>query len=203
MEQPIHSVRAIHESRFTPQRALGLAASLALQAGIIYALISGLAATLIQKLPEELKAEVVREKLPDKIPPPPPPELERPPPPVVPPPDIVIQADAPATTSIQTVQKAPPQAVSAPASVGPAHSIANCYPAISIRLQEQGITKVSFHIATDGTVKDAQVTESSGFPRLDEAAVPCVSRWRYRPAMQNGQPVEVPWQSALKWVLRN
>jgi protein TonB len=177
---------------------------LALQAGFIYALASGLAATLIQKLPEELKAEVVREKLPDKIPPPPPPQLERPPPPVVPPPDIVIQADAPPTTSIQTVQKAPPtqQAVSAPASIGARHTCERFYPPISTRLQEQGTTTLSFHIDASGGVKDITVSQSSGSDHLDQAAVTCAATWHYRPAIQNGTPVEVPWQTAVRWQLR-
>jgi hypothetical protein len=45
-------------------------------------------------------------------------------------------------------------------------------------------------------------TPSSGHDRLDQAAVQCAQAWHYKPAMQNGQPVEVPWQTAVQWKLR-
>ena len=49
MEQPFHSVRSIPQKAFTPARAAGLAAALVLQAGFFYAIVSGLAATLVQR----------------------------------------------------------------------------------------------------------------------------------------------------------
>ena len=73
------------------------------------------------------------------------------------------------------------------------------YPALSLKLQEQGTTTLSFKIDTNGSVKDPQVQTSSGYPRLDEATITCVSTWHYKPAMQNGQPIEVPWTTAVKW----
>jgi protein TonB len=39
-------------------------------------------------------------------------------------------------------------------------------------------------------VGDPTVTQSSGSPRLDQAAISIVSRWRFRPATENGRPVE-------------
>src|ERR1700749_4717317 len=106
MEQPFHSQRAGPQSRFTPARIAGLVASLALQAGFVFAIISGLAATVISKLPEELKVAVEQEKIAPKPPPPPPPQVELPPPPVAPPPEINIQTTV--TTSPITVSDKPP-----------------------------------------------------------------------------------------------
>ena len=54
---------------------------------------------------------------------------------------------------------------------------------------------------TDGSVSNVAVAKSSGHDRLDQAAVSCAQSWHYKPASQNGQPVEVPWQTAVKWQL--
>ena len=43
---------------------------------------------------KQLKAEVVKQQIPDKIPPPPPPDLQKPPPPFVPPPELNIQSES-------------------------------------------------------------------------------------------------------------
>jgi len=63
------------------------------------------------------------------------------------------------------------------------------YPAESIRLREVGTTQVQYLVHVDGTVRDTIVATPSGSPRLDQAAVDIVSRWRFRPATQSGRPV--------------
>jgi len=206
MEQPTHDLRAQNGTiaQGTPRRFIAFGAVAALHVILIYALAAGLVAQ-ITKLPEELKAEVVQEKIPDKIPPPPPPDLAKPPPPFVPPPDINIQAETTQTTAITTQSKVatpPPVAqISSPASIGRPHQCMQDYPAISQRLNEEGVTTLSFHIMTDGSVSNVAVAKSSGHDRLDQAAVSCAQSWHYKPAMQNGAPVEVPWQTAVKWQL--
>ena len=155
MEQPFHSMRAV-PNRFTPQKAVGLAAAILLQAGFVYALISGLAATLIQKLPEELKVAVEQEKAIPKPPPPPPPQVDIPPPPVAPPPDINIQIESPAPSITVSNKPPPPVAekpqISSPASIGAKHYCDQnrYYPSLSVKLGEQGTTTLSFKIDTDG-----------------------------------------------------
>lgn len=201
MEQPFHSQRAV-PNRLTPQKVIGLGAAILLQAGFIYALISGLAATIINKLPEELKVAVEQEKITPKPPPPPPPQVDIPPPPVAPPPDINIQIEAPAP-SITVSNKPPPpvvhQAVSTPVSIGRKHECSQVYPPMSQKLGEEGTTTLSFHIMTDGSVTNATVAKSSGSERLDSAAISCAERWHYTPAKQDGQPVESPWQANVVW----
>ena len=76
------------------------------------------------------------------------------------------------------------------------------YPPMAIRLNESGITRLSFKITAGGGVAGVMVAQSSGHDDLDQAAVSCASRWTYKPALQNGQPVEVPWQTDVKWSLR-
>jgi TonB family protein len=61
---------------------------------------------------------------------------------------------------------------------------------ISVRLNEEGVAELAIHISKDGTVSSATVTKSSGFQRVDNAALACVSIFRYQPAMRDGVPVE-------------
>ncbi len=63
MEQPFHSFRNVPQKQVTPQRAAGFLAAILLQAGFVFALVSGLAATLVQKLPEVIKVDVQQENI--------------------------------------------------------------------------------------------------------------------------------------------
>ncbi len=188
---------------FSPPRIAALAASTVIVFAFAWALSVGLAQTLVEKGLEEIKAEVLPEKLPDKTPPPPPPDLKEPPPPYVPPPDFVIQTDAPATNAITTQSKvATPPPISSPASIGKPHRCGEeWYPPISKRLDEHGVTTLAFRIAVDGSIKDITVANSSGSERLDNAAMSCASSWRYSPAIEAGHPVEVPWKAQVVWQL--
>jgi protein TonB len=70
------------------------------------------------------------------------------------------------------------------------------YPPDSVRLQEQGAVKVNYLIQTDGNVGDCQIAQSSGFPRLDEAACVIVRKWQFKPAtVLDGSPVAI-WMPA-------
>jgi protein TonB len=211
MEQPTHDLRshAPGAAANTGRRTIILAAVALLHVGLVWALISGLAAGLIEKLPEELKAEVVQPKDETKPPPPPPPELQKPPPPFVPPPEINIATDAPVTNAITAVQAvqptvvvAPP-AITSPASIGSPHQCGQkYYPSLSVRLQEQGTTGVGFDINPDGSVSSPHIEAGSGYQRLDDATLTCVVNWHYKPAMQNGQPIKVPWHAKVAWTLK-
>lgn len=65
------------------------------------------------------------------------------------------------------------------------------YPPGSIRLEETGVVELELRIGVDGRVRDARVLRSSGYPRLDRAAVAEATRnWRLRPATFDGEPIE-------------
>lgn len=208
MEQPFHSVNTIQRKAFTPQRAAGLIAAIALQAGFVFALISGLATSLVNKLPEVLKVDVHKEEIVPKAPPPPPPHVDLPPPPTTPPPEINIAVDVP-TTSITVTHEPPPppppkaephNTVVTPVSVGRPHECASrYYPEMSMRLNETGTALVSFKVMTDGSVSGVTIAKSTNYPRLDEATITCVGKWRYKPQTVDGQPVEANWQAQVVW----
>ncbi|HEY1613735.1 MAG TPA: TonB family protein [Rhizomicrobium sp.] len=218
MDQPAHDLRPFQPGRAPGHRIISFGLVAALHLVFIYALATGLAQNLIMKLPQEFKAEVIPPKQEQvKPPPPPPPELQKPPPPFVPPPEISIQSEAsPNTITVQSkvstptpppVVAAPPKpaGITAPVQIagGGAVCNSNYYPPIAIRLNQAGTTLVTVHIGTDGTVQSVDIAGSSGHDALDQASIKCItSRWRYKPAMQNGQPVPVSKEYAIKWVLQ-
>jgi len=202
MEQPLHTLRSTQTSFLSPKRLPALVASSVVVLAFGWGLSTGLAQQLIEKPLEEIKIDVLKEKIPDKTPPPPPPEMKAPPPPFVPPPDIVIQTEAPPTNTITTQSKvATPPPISTPVSIGRPHVCLQDYPAISVRLNEQGTTTLGFTINAEGNVENVHVVNSSGSERLDSAAVSCASAWHYKAAVEAGHPVSVPWKAEVKWVL--
>jgi TonB family protein len=62
-----------------------------------------------------------------------------------------------------------------------------------------GPTRLSFRIEPDGSVAGVTVDQSSGSAWLDEQAATCAASWIYKPAIQNGKPVEVPWRAEVAW----
>jgi len=63
------------------------------------------------------------------------------------------------------------------------------YSRLSIRQREKGIVFVRLLIDEAGLPRDVQVSRSSGFARLDEAAVAAVRKARFKPPIENGRPV--------------
>ncbi|HET7793132.1 MAG TPA: energy transducer TonB [Rhizobacter sp.] len=63
------------------------------------------------------------------------------------------------------------------------------YPRTSRRLQEAGTVTLRVYIDERGHVASVQVSKSSGFSRLDDAALTSVKKWRFKPYVVNGQPM--------------
>lgn len=75
------------------------------------------------------------------------------------------------------------------------------YPAISKRLNEKGVSTIRVLIGTDGKAQRAEVAKSSGFTRLDDAAVATALRWRYVPGKRDGVPEAMWFNVPINWVL--
>ncbi len=75
-------------------------------------------------------------------------------------------------------------------AVGNQGNIPPGYPPLSAELGEQGMVVLRMHIGADGQVETVEVLQTSGYPRLDWAARNAVAKWRFTPAVQNGEPVE-------------
>ena len=59
---------------------------------------------------------------------------------------------------------------------------APAYPATSRRLGEEGRVILEVRVSADGAPLAVEVNKSSGWPRLDEAALTTVRHWRFMPA---------------------
>jgi TonB family protein len=93
--------------------------------------------------------------------------------------------------------------VNSPVHAGAPNICSNFYyPLSAIRNRAEGDVLISFVVAADGTVKNIDVKQSSGHSDLDQAAIKCVSQFRYRPLIQNGTPVEFDNETAVRWRLR-
>lgn len=78
------------------------------------------------------------------------------------------------------------------------------YPAASARMEEQGTTRLNLYITADGRVSEATVVSSSGYSRLDDAAVKhALHAWRFTPCVDNGTAVGCWFQTNLVWKLEN
>lgn len=75
------------------------------------------------------------------------------------------------------------------------------YPPLSRRLGEQGKVVVRVRIEADGTASAAEVRTSSGFERLDQAALQTVLRWKYVPGKRNGVPEAMWYLIPIQFVL--
>ena len=201
MEQPTHDLRMHVPTTVetTGRRTLILIGVGILHVGLIWALVVGLAAGIVQKGVEVIQAEIVKPKDEVKPPPPPPPDLTVPPPPFVPAPEFNIAPDAPVTNAIVAVQNKPPPTPNTPSkAVGRSHNCDPFYPDLSKRLNETGDVLVHYDVGIDGSISNVGISKASGSDRLDQAAVACVAtRWRNTPAMIGNTPVASPGHEAI------
>ena len=75
------------------------------------------------------------------------------------------------------------------------------YPPIAVKLGQEGTVTLKLKIMPDGSVGDASVAKSSGFPQLDASALVSVGYWRYHPAARNGKPVEAAYMVRVRFRL--
>lgn len=165
-----------------------------------WALKSGFAVKMVQKITEPIKAEIINEVVPE-LPPPPPPEVQMELPPVQVPPVLVdIQLPPPpptalvAPTTTEVVPPAPPPPPQATRSVVVTNAsllsrpdVSNFYPPASINLGEEGRVRVRICIDARGRVSTTDIAESSGTKRLDDAAERWAKQFRFRPGTVDGQ----------------
>lgn len=75
------------------------------------------------------------------------------------------------------------------------------YPALSRHLQEQGTVSLNVFVGTDGKAQNVQIAKSSGFDRLDSAALSTVKKWRFVSAKKGGELVASWVQVPVSFVL--
>jgi protein TonB len=105
-------------------------------------------------------------------------------------PNIVPPPPAPQPLPIPAPAPAPAKTASVDLDAATADGAPPVYPIESRRRHEQGTVVLRVVISPEGRVKDISVASSSGFERLDKAALEAVRRWRFQPQMQGGVAVE-------------
>ncbi len=175
----------------------------------IWVLASGLGSKVVEVVIGPVETRLIEELPDEEEPPPPPPEFDTPPP-YVPPPEISIEIPVdtgPSTaisnvTSERPVAAPPPVAAPAPKPAEPkvvrtppstqgrgARTTLPEYPPAARRAGEEGSVTLKAFITASGRAEQVEVVKSSGYPRLDEAAVKEVQRnWRFVPGKEDGKP---------------
>jgi periplasmic protein TonB len=184
---------------------------------LIWGLNSGMSKQLVNVVFGPIETRMIEEAPDvDEPPPPPPPKIETPPP-FVPPPEVSIELPAentsntaitqttttrPAATPAPVVAAPPPIPRTAPKSDPKRPLTQPEYPPSSRRAGEAGTVILEVYVMENGRVGDVRVKQSSGHPRLDEAAMREVKRsWRLIPGTENGKPVAMWGQFAVTFKL--
>jgi len=202
------------QQRDPAKHAVGIGVVIVMHVILGYALLNGLARTVIDVIKGPIETKIIEEAKPPPPPPenlPPPPKFAPPPPSFVPPPEVVINAPPTPAPTITTTAIAPPptavviappqpEAPPAPARVAPVAAITNVadckptYPAAAVKADATGTTKIRFTIDASGKLIGAVVLKSAGLSRahkeLDRAAVSGLSECVFRPGRdENGKAV--------------
>jgi len=115
--------------------------------------------------------------------------------PAPPPAAHVTPAPAPAAP---VAPSAPVQATSDPVPIGKPSAP---YPVEALRNGESGTVLLRVTVGPDGVPNAIALAKSSRSRTLDRAAMSAVRRWRFHPAMSNGQPVSATVQIPVSYNL--
>lgn len=209
-------------------RLVGLGIVVALHVGVVYALVTGLAQRTVEIVRAPIEARILPPDRPPPpvAPPPPQPQLAPPPPLFVPPPEVhIAPRPRPKTAVIHVTPVKPPEpappVVAPPVAVPPVaappprapvrvqprldltRSHEPAYPALSRRLGEQGSLIVQALVGEDGRASDVKLIESSGYPRLDEAALAGIrGDYRFVPGAVDGKPTPQWFTFRFVWKIK-
>jgi protein TonB len=76
------------------------------------------------------------------------------------------------------------------------------YPPISRRAGEEGKVELRVELDENGRIDNVKIVNSSGYERLDEAALTAVKSWQCNPSLRNGQPVRAVALQPFNFVLQ-
>jgi len=136
-------------------------------------------------------------------------------------PDPLPVADTPsqhaAETATPTASSAPVTAAASPAASEPTMTLAapknvahlDClvrqpdYPMLSKRRGETGVVWVRFVVGLSGKIETVELKKSSGYARLDDAAIDAVRDSSCKPYVENSEPVRAACTQPFEFSLRD
>jgi len=108
---------------------------------------------------------------------------------------------SPSSASARTATPAPATLVLPSSDADYLNNPPPVYPRMSRRMGEQGTVLVRVLISAEGRVEQAEIRTSSGYARLDEAALDTVRRWRYVPGKRAGIAEAMWFNVPIRFVL--
>jgi protein TonB len=118
-----------------------------------------------------------------------------------------VAVDEPIAPPAENPMEASQTAIAATSAGAPAQDLKTAsrveptYPPVSRRAGEEGVVRLKVLVDEKGRPKDVQIAQSSGFPRLDEAAKQAVSRWKFVAATNGSSAVQAWTQVAVNFKL--
>jgi periplasmic protein TonB len=220
------------QQRDPGKHAVGIGIVIVMHILLGWALINGLARTVIEVIKGPIETKIIEETKPPPPPPenlPPPPKFAPPPPSFVPPPEVVVNPPPTPAPTITTTTVAPPPAPPvviaptapappappAPARVAARPAIGNVqacapgpqdYPAVAVKEEATGTTRVRFTVDAAGKLAGSEVVRSAGASRahksLDRVAVSKLSECKFTPGLdENGRAVGGSFEVEYVWKL--
>lgn len=192
-----------------------------IHAGVLAAMVLSPAAPkpeiIVQPTIQGVLIAAPEEAPPPPEPPPPPPPEPKPepkptpkPPPKAPPSERAVKTpEPPPPPPVEQPAEPVKEAEPTPAPVLPPNADASqlnnpvpAYPALSRRLGEKGTVVLEILVKANGTVGDIKLKSSSGYNRLDDAAINAIKRWKFIPASQAGVAIdywyEIPFEFGFR-----
>lgn len=81
------------------------------------------------------------------------------------------------------------------------HNQAPVYPKLSRKRKEQGTVLLLLLVNSLGQVAEIKIKQSSGFDRLDQAALQAVKKWQFSPAKQDGKAIDYWYEMPMNFSL--
>jgi protein TonB len=113
-----------------------------------------------------------------------------------------VKESAPAPAATPKPAQAAPVALSSELAVSCPKLTPPEYPAISRRMGEEGKLILRVELDENGHIDNAKVLNSSGYERLDAAALSAVKSWQCNPSLRDGQPVRAVALQPFNFVLQ-
>jgi protein TonB len=177
---------------------------------IIYGLATSMGIVKIPKFAAPIEAVFIPEQTEVEPEPPVPvkPEIDQVMPTEQPMPEL--QFDEPIAPPSETPIPASENAISASAAAGAvaqdlktSNRVEPTYPSASRRAGEEGTVRLKVLVDEKGRPRDVTVANSSGFTRLDQAAMEAVRKWRFVAATDGTNPITAWTQVAITFRLTN
>jgi len=208
--QSLSNTRLSNEPKGLLSRGGPALAVIGIHVLIIYGLATSMGIVKIPKFAEPLEAVFIPEQteVQPEQPKPVKPEIDQVMPTEQPMPEI--EFDEPIAPPAETAIPASENAIAATEATGAvaqdlktSNRVEPMYPPTSRRAGEEGTVRLKVLVDEKGKPRDVAVATSSGFARLDQAAMEAVRKWRFVAATDGTSPISAWTQVAITFRLTN